>query len=331
MTAMPEAVIEEKFEAAPAPVTAAARPLVTIITPTYNRADLLAETIISVLDQDYPAIEYIILDDGSKDNTAQVVDRFKDKVTYLYHDNMGETATVNKGLSMATGDIVCVVNYDDPLFTKDAVSVAVQCLSDNPDALMAYPDWVLIGEDGNALSYRKLPDYSIENMILDRNVAIGPGMFIRKSTIDKIGLRDPNIKYVGDLDYSFRMASVGKIVRIPAYLATHRVHTQSLSLSAKGKRMSDEVLGLCTKYIDGDAVPHHIKERKKHILAEWTLMSMYYLGYRYPVLCIKRVVTAFKVSPFATMCLIGNVIKRKSMRPAYKIWALIRKMRGLPA
>src|SRR5213080_4739493 len=78
-------------------------PLVSVITPSYNRADYLPETIESVLSQDYPNFEYIVLDDGSTDNTCEVLERYSHQLKWETHPNMGETLTVNKGLKMARG------------------------------------------------------------------------------------------------------------------------------------------------------------------------------------------------------------------------------------
>ena len=90
-------------------------PLVSVITPVYNRADLLPETIDSVLSQDYPNIQYIVLDDGSTDNTLETIKQYTDRLIIEAHPNIGETATVNKGFGMAEGEFICVVNSDDPL------------------------------------------------------------------------------------------------------------------------------------------------------------------------------------------------------------------------
>ncbi|MFA5592089.1 MAG: glycosyltransferase [Micavibrio sp.] len=302
------------------------RPLVTIITPTYNRADLLPETIESVLRQDYDSIEYIVLDDGSTDNTGDVIKPYLGRLKYLYHDNMGETATVNKGFEMAGGEIICVINSDDPFFADDAISIAVDSLENNPDALMAYPDWVLIDEKGRELSRRALPQYTIETMLIGRNVAIGPGMFIRKSTIEKIGPRDPSIKYVGDLDYSFRMASVGKILHIPRFLATHRVHTQSLSSSAKGPRMAREVLGLGVKYIDKLPLPAGKLDRNKNrILAKWYLTSIYYADIASPRLALNHISEALRLSPLAVLQMFLLFLLDKLKWPFSKIWKSIKR------
>jgi len=95
-------------------------PLVTIITPTYNRAGFLAQTAESILSQDYSNIEYIIVDDGSTDNTKKIVFQIKNKykkrkIVYIKQKNAGETAAVNKGLSLAKGEIIAIINSDDPL------------------------------------------------------------------------------------------------------------------------------------------------------------------------------------------------------------------------
>ncbi|TLY41438.1 MAG: glycosyltransferase [Nitrospirae bacterium] len=135
---------------------------VTIITPTYNRADLLPETIESVLGQDYQHIEYIVFDDGSKDDTSRVLQRYAGKVRWERHPNMGETLTVNNGFKLATGDVVCVVNSGDPLL-PGAVRSAVEALERNSDALAVYPNWAVIGPRGEFLrAVRATRDWLLE-------------------------------------------------------------------------------------------------------------------------------------------------------------------------
>lgn len=104
--------------------------LVTIITPTYNRASYLDETIKSVLRQNYSKIDYIVIDDGSTDNTQDVLAKYLDKITCVHQSNIGETRTVNKGIAMAKGEIICIVNSDDPLL-PGAIEKAVKTLKKN--------------------------------------------------------------------------------------------------------------------------------------------------------------------------------------------------------
>jgi len=295
------------------------QPLVTIITPTYNRADFLVETIESVLAQDYPNIEYIVLDDGSKDNTADIIKPFEGKLIYSYHSNMGETATVNKGFEMAKGDIVCVVNSDDPLFVKDAVTTAIKNMNDNPDALMAYPDWVSIDSGGHVIYRQKLPQYNLQNMLESANVALGPSIFIRKSTIEKVGLRNASVRYVGDLDYSFRVAASGKIIHIPHFLATHRVHLNSLSSLAKSKRMADEVAMLAETYVSHPSLSVLSQLKKNHILAKWYYAATHYCGQdaKTKIHYLKK---SIQHSPWVTFCMALHSIYDFLVRIVRKIF-----------
>lgn len=229
-------------------------PLVTIITPTYNRADFLDETIQSVLQQDYPNIEYIVLDDGSKDNTQEVLSKYGDHLYWETHPNMGETQTVNKGIQMAKGTVICVVNSDDPIL-PGAVSTAVQYLQKYPKALAAYPDWLEIDFNSAPIHEHQLPDYTLWSMLRDFNVAIGPGTFIRRKAFEIAGMRDTSFKFVGDLEFWFRMAAYDGLIHIPHTIATHRTHPTSASSSAKGARMADELVRMTKKVFANRAVP----------------------------------------------------------------------------
>ena len=100
-------------------------PLVSIVTPTYNQAEYLAETIESVLAQDYPNIEYIVLDDGSTDSTPEVLNRYSGRVRWERHDNMGQARTLNKGWAMSRGEFIGYLSSDD-LLLPDAISKLVE-------------------------------------------------------------------------------------------------------------------------------------------------------------------------------------------------------------
>jgi glycosyltransferase involved in cell wall biosynthesis len=125
-------------------------PLVTVITPTYNRGAFLKETILSVLNQNYPNIEYIVLDGQSTDSTSEVVEEFKGKIIWDSHKNRGEQWAVNKGFSMAKGEIIGVINSDDPLL-PGAIKEIVDFMTKNPKLIGAYPDWIKIDKKGKEI------------------------------------------------------------------------------------------------------------------------------------------------------------------------------------
>jgi glycosyltransferase involved in cell wall biosynthesis len=240
---------------------------VSIITPAYNQGKFLAETIESVLRQDYPEIEYLVIDDGSTDSTPDVVRPYLDRIRYIRHENIGETRTVNKGYQLSSGDLVGVVNADDPLFEDTAVSSIVRHLEESATAVAAYPDWVSIDQDGNVLEFMRQPDYNLENMLATFKVTLGPGMFIKKGTLESIGWRNEELKYTGDLDLSFRLALEGELVHVSQVLATHRVHALAASSTAQGGRMALEVLRLATFCLASPQLPQRIRDQKTDILS----------------------------------------------------------------
>ena len=233
-------------------------PLVSIITPAYNRASYLDETIQSVLNQDYPRIEYIALDDGSTDNTREVLEKYKGRLIWETHPNMGETRTVNKGWSMAHGDIVAVVNSDDPLL-PGAVSVAVAFMQAHPDILVAYPDWNYIGPDSKVIGHFQVREYDYLYMLKRHYCTPGPGAFIRRKAFDLTGMRDPEFRYVADFEYWLRLGLYGKFARIPKTLATFRVHPDSASVSQKSAAMADEHIRLMQKLYSLSDLPPEVR------------------------------------------------------------------------
>jgi len=223
------------------------QPLVTVITPAYNRASLIAETIESILAQDYPNLEYIVLDDGSTDATLEVIKHYDGRLHWDSHPNMGETLTVNKGFSIARGDIVGVVNSDDPLL-PGAISRAVETLLHQPSAVVAYPDWQLIDAHGNKLQVVRCRDYvSHAEMVRGHYCLPGPGAFFWRKVIEETGGRDPAFRYVGDFDFWLRAGLLGDFVRIPEVLASFRTHADSASVCSSSVDMAREHLRVIGK------------------------------------------------------------------------------------
>lgn len=251
--------------------------LVTVLTPVYNGAEFIEETIDSILSQGYPRLEYIVLDDGSTDATLQVLRKFGERIRVLSHANMGETRTVNKGLGLAQGDVVAVVNADDPL-RPGAFAAQVEALRRNPEALLAYPDWVEIDARSGVLREVRLPQYDLRRMLENFNVSMGPGVFIRRRALDLVGLRDTSLRYLGDIDLWFRLATRGPFVHVPELLATHRVHAASASVSDRGNRMADEISTVAHKCCDDPHLPAELRRKRRLILAQAHFVASLFCG-----------------------------------------------------
>jgi glycosyltransferase involved in cell wall biosynthesis len=237
-------------------------PLVTVITPAYNRSSYLDETITSVLGQDYPNIEYIVLDDGSTDETLAVIKSYSDRIVWSSHPNIGETRTVNKGFSMAHGDIIGVVNSDDPLL-PGAVSRIVQHFIERSDLLVAYPDWLMIDENGAVIQSVATYEYNYANMVRRHHCLPGPGTFFRLEVLEKLGGRDPQFRYVADFDFWIRAGLLGTFKRVPEKLATFRVHSDSASVNQMGKAMAEEHFRLIEKLYSFSELPVAIRRLKR--------------------------------------------------------------------
>lgn len=223
-------------------------PLVTVITPAYNRASYLDETILSILNQDYPNLEYIVLDDGSADNTLKVIKKYQDRLRWDTHKNMGETNTVNKGFAMAKGEIIGVVNSDDPLL-PGAIRKIVEYMMSDPKLIVVYPDWNMIDSDGKLIQQIKANDFTDPiDMVKKHHCLPGPGAFFRCEVIEKLKGRDPEFRYVSDLDFWFRAGVFGKFARIPEVLATFRVHLDSATVKNRSIAMAEEHIRLIDKY-----------------------------------------------------------------------------------
>jgi glycosyltransferase involved in cell wall biosynthesis len=232
-------------------------PLVTVITPAYNRASFLQETIASVLGQDYPRLEYIVLDDGSTDETPHLLETYSGMISWVSHPNMGETRTVNKGFLMATGDIIGVVNSDDPLL-PGAIARIVEYFMRDRELLVAYPDWEMIDATGAVVQSVTTHDYSYLDMVRWHHCIPGPGTFFRRKVIDSIGGRDTQFRYVADFDFWIRAGLFGTFARVPEKLATFRQHPDSASVSHKGKAMAEEHISLVKRLYAQPGLPESV-------------------------------------------------------------------------
>ena len=237
-------------------------PLVSIITPAYNRAPFVDETIQSVLTQDYPNFEYIVLDDGSKDSTREVLARYEGRIRWDSHANMGEVRTVNKGFEMAKGEILCVVNSDDPLL-PGAISCVVEAMMRHPEVVVAYPDWDMIDAEGKGISHRQTFEYDYLNMVRWFHCVPGPGAFFRKSVVTALGGRDAQFRYVSDFDFWLRAGLLGPFKRVPKTLATFRRHSDGASSKDQGIAMAEEHIRLARKLFSIPDLPPGVAAVKR--------------------------------------------------------------------
>lgn len=223
------------------------RPYVSIVTPAFNQGEYLADTIDSVLAQDYPHVEYIVLDDGSTDDTPKVLERYTGKVRWERHANMGQAQTLNRGWAMSRGEIIGYLSSDD-LIGRRAVSEAVEALTAHPDAPACYCDFELIDGHGRHIRQVQAEDFDRKRLEEDLVCQPGPGAFFRKDVFAATGGWNPNLRQVPDYEFWLRVAQHGSFVRIPKSLASFRIHEGSASFRPITPERADEIVDVMRAY-----------------------------------------------------------------------------------
>lgn len=257
-------------------------PLVSIITPTYNRANYLPETIDSIITQDYPHLEYIVLDDGSTDNTPELLVGYADKIIWESHPNMGVSRTVNKGIGLAQGEIIAIVNSDDPLL-PGAVTKTVDFMQSRSDILVAYPDWNMIGPNSELIKHIQVPEYDYLYMLREHHCLPGPGAFIRRKAFDLVGGRDPEFWLMDDYEFWLRLGLHGEFARIPETLASFRVHPTSVSVNERGVLMAKQHVGLMDKFYSTPNLPDEVLAVKNEAYRRTYSYAGHMLGGGHPI------------------------------------------------
>ena len=200
--------------------------LVSIITPSYNQAPFLEQTMQSVLEQDYPHIEYIVVDGGSTDNSAEIIKTYADRLAYWISErDSGQSEAINKGFARANGEIVAWLNSDD-YYMRNTISVVVRCFEQNPDAVMLYGDMLAVDEEGQTINVLKYKQLSLEDLLCFQIIG-QPSVFFRHSALNKTGLLDPSFHFMLDHHLWIRLAEQGRILHIPQVWSAARYHPQA--------------------------------------------------------------------------------------------------------
>lgn len=223
-------------------------PLVTIVTPVYNQADYLEETIQSVLAQSYPNVEYIVIDDGSSDGSLAVARRYEGRgVKVLSQVNSGQAATLNKGWALATGEYLAYLSSDDRLL-PDAVSSMVRALQSTTQASVAYCDFWLIDAAGRRIRESRTEDYNSQRLREDLICQPGPGAFFRRLVFDQTGGWNEALHQVPDFEFWLRASRYGEFTRVPQALAEYRIHEGSASFKVMTIQRSEEIVQVVQSY-----------------------------------------------------------------------------------
>lgn len=241
-------------------------PLVSIVIPAYNGGRYLREAVHSVLNQDYTNIELLVLDDGSTDNTCEILQSYADRFYWESHANMGQASTLNKGWRQAGGEILSYLNHDDAL-EPYAVRVAVDHLVRYPEAVLVYGDFDLMDTEGNVFRRVHAPDFHYLDMVANFMCQPGPGVFFRRDAFDRVGGWNSSLRQVPDYEYWLRLGLRGTFLHIPQSLARFRIHEHSLSYAERSVKDAEECVRVMRAYFRRDDLPAEVRAVERQAYA----------------------------------------------------------------
>jgi glycosyltransferase involved in cell wall biosynthesis len=250
-------------------------PKISIVTPSLNQGEFIEETIRSVLSQEYPNLEYIVMDGGSSDKTLDILRSYSDRLKWASEKDNGQTNAINKGLRMTSGDIVAYLNADDLLLPGTLEKVAKNFM-ENPGTMWITGRCRIITENGQE-TRRPITAYKNlwlrlhhPSLLFITDYISQPATFWRASLLNNLGYFDESLHYALDYEYFLRLNARYPLVFLPEYLAAFRVHQQSKNANAFHRNV----------YVDEDRIAVHRHTKSKtlwilHDIHRW-LMTMVY-------------------------------------------------------
>jgi len=207
------------------------RPLVSVVTPSFNQGRFIRDTIESVLGQGYPRIEYLVMDGGSTDDTVKILQEYDDRLAWVSERDRGQADAINRGWRRARGAVVAYLNSDDT-YLPDAVERAVAALQEQPDAAAVYGEGFHVDEAGATIE--RYPTEPFSAARLEETCFIcQPTVFLRREIVERVGYLDESLHYCLDYDLWIRVARAGRFAYTPHYLATTRLHADTKTLGQR--------------------------------------------------------------------------------------------------
>jgi glycosyltransferase involved in cell wall biosynthesis len=289
--------------------------MITIITPSYERSDMITDAIESVLTQDFQPFEHIIVDGGSTDGTLETLMQYP-HLKVISESDQGMYDALNKGLEIATGEIIGFLNTDDMYAENVFTTIARE-----------FDDLDVMAVTGRAIVFSELSDgkikivdnYSPEDRSLMENLTMGGGYFnawfFRKSTFDRIGKFNADYKIVGDRDFMFRFALNNlKYTAINELVYKYRMHEDSLTFDKNGEKRAwsaDEHLAMTGFYLVNQNLPDLVRKLLVQLrtleTVEMAARSMWMWNYKK---FVHYAVEGFRYYPAWPLRFIQYVLKR---------------------
>jgi len=270
---------------------------VTLITPVFNQAQFVAETIDSVVGQAGPRLHYIVVDDGSTDASWRVIGGYSGQVEVVQQPNRGQAATLNAAWEGAKTPYLSYLSGDDLLY-PGAIAACVEVLDANPETVAAFPDCELIDTAGRVLRRGVCRPFDLVDATVRHRCFIGPGAVFRADAFRAAGGWQADLRFQPDREFWLRLALIGPISFVPRVLAGYRVHKGALSRSVAPTAADRERRLILERFLARADVPAEVRARGPEAIArlDW-LAARDWLRAGNPLRALKHLAFALHAMP----------------------------------
>jgi len=237
-------------------------PEISIVTPSYNQAEFLERTILSVFNQNYPNLNYIIIDGGSTDGSVEVIKKYEQFLTYwISEPDKGQADAIEKGFLRSKGKILAYINSDDT-YLPGALFKIAKAFSRNNEADFVFGNAYIINAYDNLVAEFLVTKFSFSSLIYEGWCPLQPATFWRRIIWEKIGGIDPEYRFCMDYDFFCRAAVAGSnFINIREYIATTRIHkyTKRTTIGSIGQIEYKEI---AKRYMPNNVSNAYLKYRR---------------------------------------------------------------------
>jgi glycosyltransferase involved in cell wall biosynthesis len=270
--------------------------LVSIITPSYNQAAYLEQTIRSVLDQDHPHIEYMLVDGASTDGSLEIIKKYASQLAWwISEKDNGQADAINKGFARASGEIIAWLNSDD-YYLPGAISAAVKIFNENPNVVLVYGNMLAVDEYGqpfNTLSYKQV---TLEDLLCFQIIG-QPAVFMRRADLQKTGGLNPSFHFLLDHLLWIQLAQHGRMLHASQTWAAARYHAEAKNRAKAAEFGREAFRILDTTAEDPDLAPVLVKIQRRARASAHRVDSRYLLDGGQPARAIAAWGRAFLLHP----------------------------------
>jgi|AntAceMinimDraft_17_1070374.scaffolds.fasta_scaffold00810_12 glycosyltransferase involved in cell wall biosynthesis len=272
-------------------------PKISIVTPSYNQADFLERTILSVLNQNYPNLEYIIIDGGSTDGSVEIIKKYEKYLSYWVSEkDKGQADAINRGFQKSTGSIAGWQNSDD-VYAPNVISKTVKYLQRYPSVDLVFSDFCFINEHEEIIQEVRLRPFDRREYLYVSPNITNQTAFWRRELVSKVGGFNVKYKYAMDFDFFVRASEKGCFKYVKGFSGYLRVHAKSKTVTTgEDKQWLQEYAAIRERY--GIRMDLNIPWNKQYRLAKWyfRLRRIFYyvsegnMNYILKKLCCHRLV-----------------------------------------